>query len=309
MFLIIIIIAICSLQCSVFHRMQTVPAVEHNFPADENSITFIGHSTALINVNGTNILTDPNFNNWVSIIHRSREAGMKIENLPPIDAILISHPHYDHLDKWTLEQLSKEIPIVISKGNGERLSELGFTNVVEMNPWDSLKIKNTKIIAVPAQHSGSRNSPWADFPKALGYIVQGDKAVFFAGDTGISEEFYNIGKRYSIDVALLPIGAYSPRWFMKDHHMGPEDALEAMRMLNAKEMIPIHWGSFRMAFDGVDEPKEVLLTLINNNGMRYKVHVLNNGEKFLFHKNGNDKLNSSTVHNSLKLRRFLRLYF
>ncbi len=99
MLLIIIAIAFSSLQCSILHNVQTVPAVEHKFPADKNSITFIGHSTTLIHMNGVNILTDPNFNSWSSILHRSRDAGMKIENLPPIDAILISHPHYDHLDK------------------------------------------------------------------------------------------------------------------------------------------------------------------------------------------------------------------
>lgn len=295
MFLIIIVITIVSLRCSVFHPMKTVPAVEHQFPAEENSIMFIGHSTALIHLNGVNILTDPNFNNWVSIMHRSREAGMKIENLPPIDAILISHPHYDHLDKWTLEQLSKEIPIVISKGNGERLSELGFTNVLELNPWDSLKIKNTKIIAVPAKHSGSRNSPWGDYPKALGYIIQGEKTVYFAGDTGIFEEMKDIGNYAKIDVALLPIGAYSPRWFMKDHHMDPEDALKAMRILMAKEMIPIHWGSFRMALDGVDEPKKDLISIIGYNDMKDKVHVLNNGEKFKFMKEQKNESNQQNI--------------
>ncbi len=284
MFLIIIIIAICSLQCSVFQRMQTVQTIKHEFSVDENSITYIGHATTLIQLKDINVLTDPNFNDWVSIVHRSREAGMKIENLPQIDAILISHPHYDHLDKWTLEQLSKEIPIVISKGNGERLRELGFTNVLELNPWDSLKVKNTKIIAVPAQHSGSRNSPWADFPKALGYIVQGDKTVYFAGDTGIFEEMKDIGNYVRIDVALLPIGAFRPRWFMKDHHMGPEDALEAMRMLNVKEMIPIHWGSFVMALDGLDEPKEVLSELIKKDSLREKIHILENGMKYYFKK-------------------------
>lgn len=264
--------------------MQTVPAVGHEFSVDENSITYIGHATTLIRLKDVNILTDPNFNDWVSIIHRLRDAGMKIENLPPIDVILISHPHYDHFDKWTLEQLSKEIPIVISKGNGERLRELGFTNVLELNPWDSLKIKDTKIIAVPAQHSGSRNSPWADSPKALGYIIQGEKTIYFAGDTGLFEEMKDIGNRAGIDVALLPIGAFRPRWFMKDHHMSPEDALEAMSMLNAKEMIPIHWGSFRMGCDGLDEPKEVLLTLAESDSLRERIHILRNGMKYYFKK-------------------------
>jgi len=207
---------------------------------------------------------------------------MQIKNLPPIDAILVSHPHYDHLDKWTLEQFSKDIPIVISKGNGELLSEWGLTNIYELNPWDTLKIKGVKITAVPAQHSGSRNSPWADSPKALGYIVQGEKTIYFVGDTGLFDGFKEIGNRFQIDVALLPIGAYRPRWFMKDHHLSPNDAINAMEMLEAKNMIPIHWGSFKMAFDGVDEPKEELLKLIEKNNLNGKVHLLENGEKFSF---------------------------
>ncbi len=183
-----------------------------------------------------------------------------------------------------MEQMSKEIPIVISKGNGERLRDLGFTNVVELNPWDILKIKGEKITAVPAQHSGSRNSPWADSPKALGYIIQSEKTIYFAGDTGMFAEMKDIGNYAKIDVALLPIGAFHPRWFMQDHHMGPEDVLPVMSMIGAKEMIPIHWGSFRMAFDGLDEPKKDLISIIHNHGMRDKVHILNNGEKFIFSK-------------------------
>ncbi|MBU4353069.1 MAG: MBL fold metallo-hydrolase [Nanoarchaeota archaeon] len=275
-------ITISTFGCSVFHNIRTASAVENKFPAGENSIIFVGHSTTLIHLSDVNILTDPNFNSWSSILYRSREAGMQIKNLPPIDAILVSHPHYDHLDKWTLEQFSKDIPIVISKGNGELLSEWGLTNIYELNPWDTLKIKGVKITAVPAQHSGSRNSPWADSPKALGYIVQGEKTIYFVGDTGLFDGFKEIGNRFQIDVALLPIGAYRPRWFMKDHHLSPNDAINAMEMLEAKNMIPIHWGSFKMAFDGVDEPKEELLKLIEKNNLNGKVHLLENGEKFSF---------------------------
>lgn len=266
--------------CAFSYKTQPVPADELVFAPGEYSITFIGHATLLIHLNDVNILTDPNFNNWSTILRRSREAGMKIQNLPPIDAILISHPHYDHLDKSTLEQLPKDIPIAISKGNGKLLSAWGFKNVKELNPWDTLAIKDAAIIAVPAKHSGSRNSPWINPLKALGYIVQREKTIYFAGDTGLSEEFRKIGKSVRIDIALLPIGAYRPRWFMRNHHMGPEDALEAMTLLSTSEMIPIHWGSFRMALDGLDESKKVLLDLIRGSRFEEKIHVLENGEKY-----------------------------
>ncbi len=281
-FLISAAIIVSFLGCAVFYSTKTVPAIEHQFPADENSITFIGHSTTLIHLNDLNILTDPNFNNWCFIIKRSKEAGIRIKDLPRIDVILISHPHRDHLDKWTIEQFPKNIPVFISKENGKYLREWGFTNIYEVDVWETRIIKGIKITAAPAQHSGARNSPWAEFPKALGYIIQGEVTVYFAGDTGLFEGFKEIGNHSQIDMALLPIGAYRPRWLMKDHHMNPEDAINAMAMLGAKGMIPIHWGSFKMALDGVDKPKEALLELIENSSLKERIHILENGEKYCF---------------------------
>ncbi len=253
-----------------------------SFKDNESSVTFIGHGTALIHLNNTNILTDPNFNDWIIIFHRITEAGLKIENLPKIDAIVISHTHRDHLDKWSVEQFPKDTPVLISKGNGNILSEWGFSDVRELDVWEITDIKGVKITAAPAKHSGARNSAFADFPKALGYILQSEKTVYFAGDTGLFDGLKEIGNYSQIDVALLPVGAYRPRWFMKNHHMSPDDALQAMVMLGAKEMIPIHWGSFRMAYDGIDEPRDVLLEQVENSSLKERIHVLENGEKYLF---------------------------
>ncbi|VVB60931.1 L-ascorbate-6-phosphate lactonase UlaG [uncultured archaeon] len=256
---------------------SAVPSFENN----ENSVIFVGHGTALIHMNNTNILTDPNFDDWIIMFHRIREAGLKIETLPKIDAVLISHAHRDHLDKWSMEQFPKGTPVLISKGNGDILRDRGFTDVRELDIWNETTIKGIKITATPAKHSGARNSATADYPLALSYVIEGNRTVYFAGDTGLSNSFEEIGNKYKIDVALLPIGAYKPRWFMKSHHMSPEDALDAMEMLGAKEMVPIHWGSFRMALDSTDEPKEVLLKLIENSSMKEKVHILENGEKYI----------------------------
>lgn len=276
------ILAIVTL--STFPRTQSVPgsSTAPAFEKGENSITFIGHSTALIHLNGTNILTDPNFNNWVVIVHRGREPGIKIENLPEIGAVLISHAHRDHLDRWTMEQLPKDIPVLISEGNGDILRDWGFTDVREMKVWNKTDINGVKITAAPAKHSGARNSAFADFPRALSYIIQGDKTIYFAGDTGLFDGLKEIRNYSQIDAALLPVGAYRPRWFMKSHHMSPDDAVQAMELLGAKEMIPIHWGSFRMAYDGIDEPKDVLLELVENGSLKERTHVLENGEKYLF---------------------------
>lgn len=265
-------------------RTPTAPA-DHGTPTfkeGENSVVFIGHATALVHINGTNVLTDPNFNDWSTILHRSRLPGLKPEELPDLDAIVISHSHRDHMDGWTLKQLPKDIPILASKGNAEYLHELGFRDVRELETWETATIKGVRITATPAKHSGARNSAWADLPKAFGYLIEGDKTVYFAGDTGFFDGFKEIGNRSKIDLALLPIGAYRPRWVMKRHHMSPEDATSAMDLLGAKDMVPIHWGSFRMALDGVYEPKEVLMRLLGNGSLKEKVHILENGQSYTF---------------------------
>ncbi len=252
------------------------------FKDGEDSITFIGHATTLIRINGTNLLTDPNFNDRIIVFSRSRAAGAKIADLPQIDAILISHTHRDHYDEWSLKQFSREIPVLTSKGNGKYPLELGFKNVQEIDPWENTTIKGVKITATPAKHSGNRNSPFADYPKALGFLAEGDRTVYFTGDTGFFDGFKEIGQKAKIDIALLSIGAYKPRWFMKGRHMNPEDALQAMELLNAKEMIPVHWGSFRMAIDGVDEPKDALLKLAESRNVTEKIRILENGEQYIF---------------------------
>lgn len=278
----VLILALMTL--SGYFNKQTVSksASTPLFQENENSIIFIGHATTLIHLNNLNILTDPNFNDWATVIPRSREAGVQIQLLPKVDVILISHAHRDHLDEWTLKQLPKNTTVLISKGNGEYLRKWGFKNVLELDIWEKTVIKGVKITAAPAKHSGARNSAFADYPRALSYVIQGEKTVYFAGDTGLFDGFKEIGNYSQIDVALLPVGAYRPRWFMESHHMSPDDAVLAMAMLGSTEMIPIHWGSFRMALDGVEEPKDVLLGQSGNSSLKERIHVLENGGKYVF---------------------------
>ncbi len=259
-----------------------VPHAAPVFEEGEHAVIFIGHATTLIHLNGVTILTDPNLNDHVTLLPRSRAAGLGLDALPPLDAVVISHAHRDHLDLWTLRRLPKDLVIVIAKGNGRYLRDLGFTRVHEVDAGQATQIRGVDIIAVPAAHSGARNSPSATWPKALSYVVRGEKTVYFAGDTGLSPAFSEIGRTYPIDVALLPIGAYRPRWYMKNHHLSPTDALEAFRMLRANHMIPIHWGSFRMALDTVDEPAEALLRSLEGESCKNRVHLLANGERFRF---------------------------
>ena len=267
-------------------RMTTfplsLPRAAPTFAAGEDAVIFIGHATALIHLDGVTLLTDPNLNTRVMFLPRSRAAGLGLEALPPLDAVLISHAHRDHLDRWTLRQLPKTLPVLIAKGNGRYLRELGFTDVREVEAGRAIRVGTVDIIAVPVAHSGARNSASAAWPLALSYLLYGKKTVYFAGDTGLSPVFAEVGRAYRIDVALLPIGAYRPRWYMKDHHLSPADALEAFRRLRARRLIPIHWGSFRMALDAVDEPREVLLQLLDHDPLKAAVQVLPNGGRYRF---------------------------
>lgn len=278
-----------ALLCVYFAGIATItmeqvpmPPAAPVFHEGERAVVFVGHATTLIRMDGLTLLTDPNLNARVTIMGRSRAPGLTPDRLPPIDLVLISHAHRDHLDPWTLRNLSKGTTILISKGNGSHLRDLGFTDVHEVEPWETTTVRKMGITAVPAKHSGARNSPSASWPKALGFVVSGSKTVYFAGDTGLSDAFREIGRKFQIDVALLPIGAYRPYWFMKGHHLDPADAVEAFRMLGARHMIPIHWGSFRMALEPVDEPAAALRRIVDSGPIGDRVHVLGNGEHFRF---------------------------
>ncbi len=268
-----------------FQKMQTIINKEETFPPYENSVSYIGHSTVLIHLNDLNIITDPIYSASFGIIgKRHIEPGIDFEKLPPIDAIVISHEHLDHLDKSTLKRFPKNIPVIISKGLGDKIQELGFADVRELSWWDSTRVKQATIIAVPAKHILSKPS---------GYIIKhNNKIIFFAGDTGLSDHFRIIGNKYSIDIALLPIGDYYPRlWFIpgfkkmtRQRHMAPGDIPDANRMLNSKTIIPIHWGTFKISGTSLNEPIEWLNEIIEKYKLQNKIKILNHGEKYLFGK-------------------------
>lgn len=171
-----------------------------------NRIVYIGHATVLIQLDNLNIITDPMFSGHIGYFARRYvESGIKFENLPPIDAILISHEHPDHLDKPSLKRFPKETAVIVSKGLGERIRKMEFKDVRDLGWWKSTKIKETTITATPAKHI---------FSKSSGYVIEGSRNIFFTGDTGLFDGFKEIGQRFKIDMALLPIGDYHPRlWF------------------------------------------------------------------------------------------------
>lgn len=223
-----------------------------------SSITWIGHCTFLIQVNGLNILTDPIWTKDLKIYRRLTEPGLNIEDLPPIDIVLISHGHYDHLDFSTLRKLPTTIQYLVPVGLKKLFHQKGFDRVQEFDWWEHTVYDNISFHFVPAQHWTRRTlfdlnqSHWG------GWIIQDDESkdsIYFSGDSGYFRGFKEIGERFSIQYALLPIGAYEPEWFMKAVHMSPEDSVQAFIDCKAKHFIPMHYGSYPLT---TETPYEAL---------------------------------------------------
>ena len=226
-------------------------------------VTCVGQSTVLIQVAGCNILTDPIWSDRASPVpfagpKRARPPGIAFDELPRIDLVLLSHNHYDHLDIPTLKRLHRRSAprIVTGLGNGRVLARHGLGPAVELDWWDCCTpAAGVDVTYLPAQHWSSRTG--RDRRRALwgGHAVQaGGACVYFAGDSGYGPHFAAIGQALRPDVALLPIGAYEPRWFMKDQHMDPFDAVAAHRDLDAGLSLAIHWGTFQLTDEGIDAP-------------------------------------------------------
>ncbi len=235
--------------------------------------TFINHSTVLVQIDGLNILTDPVWSERVSPIsfigpRRYHPPALAIEELPPIDAVVISHNHYDHMDLATLKKLEQHSrPLfIVGLGNQELLEQEKLTRVVELDWWQELSLTpSVSVVGTPAQHWSTRTQLDRNKTLWLGYLIKSDQhRVFFAGDTGMGPHFEQIRARYgAIDLSLLPIGAYLPRWFMKDNHLSPDDALQAHHLLDSKQSMAIHFGTFNLGDDGQFSGAERLKNLLS----------------------------------------------
>lgn len=229
----------------------------------ELRITLVNHATVLIQTDDVNILTDPVWSDRASPVQfagprRFRDTGIRFADLPAIDVVLISHNHYDHLDRETVERLvqAHDPEFIVPLGNGHYLEKAGANRIVELDWWQRHTAGGLDIDAVPAQH-WSRRSLF-DTNRALwGGFVIGSAAgpVYFAGDTGMGPHFNEITARYGAPrLALLPIGTYLPRWFMAPQHIDPPQAVAAHLLLGAKQSMAIHFGTFRLGDDGQDQP-------------------------------------------------------
>lgn len=234
-------------------------------------ISFVGHATFLIQIAGHNILTDPIWSQRASPVpfagpRRYNPPGIPFDRLPRIDTVLISHNHYDHLDLPTLVHLwERDRPrIVVPLGNDTIIRTHDPNLAVTALDWGNriALAPDLQVFVEPAHHWSARatndrnHALWASF-----VLRGGDRSVYFAGDTGFGggRHFQAIAGRHpGLDIALLPIGAYEPRWFMAPYHMNPEDAVHAFRILKARSALGFHWGTFRLTDEGVDQPPQDL---------------------------------------------------
>lgn len=256
------------------------------------SYTFINHATVLIQTSDFNILTDPIFSkraspfSWVGP-KRHRDPGLSKESLPKIDIVLISHNHYDHMDLESLIYLNKEhAPIfLVGLGNKEFLESYSISNVVELDWWEQYILSPIKIYFTPARHFSSRGL--LDRMKTLwgSYVIQTtDYKIYFSGDTGYGGHFKLINQKFgSMDLSFIPIGAYEPRWFMRDVHLNPEESVLAHKDLESKYSVAIHFGTFQLSDEGVDDPKIDLIKVLAKYSIdRNKFVVPNFGETISF---------------------------
>jgi L-ascorbate metabolism protein UlaG (beta-lactamase superfamily) len=207
------------------------------------------------------VLTDPIFSPRVGPSKRLTAPGVKLEQLPKIDIVTVSHSHFDHLDMPTLQRIGKDPLYIVPKDVGEILKAGGLDRVIELGWWETHREGDLAITLVPAQHWSMR-MPW-DRNKRLwgGFVYESSEGTsYHAGDTAFKEEvFASIGERFpKIDWAMLPIGAYDPPWFMQPQHMGPEEAGRAWEILGAKNLCAMHWGTFKLTDEPLTEPPERL---------------------------------------------------
>ncbi len=246
-------------------------------PADTGlRATWLGHSTVLLELDGRRVLTDPVFGARVSPIgligpRRFHPVPATLEELPPLDLVLLSHDHLDHLCRPTMKALARSrVPIVTALGVGAHLERYGFTpdRITELDWHESAEVGGLRLTATPAQHFSGRSLGDRNATLWASWVIQSERRkVFFSGDTGLTPEFEATGKAHGpFDLVMLEIGAYHPSW--GTIHLGPENALEAFRMLGGGTLLPVHWGTFSLGFHAWNDPGETLVELAAQRGAR-----------------------------------------
>jgi L-ascorbate metabolism protein UlaG (beta-lactamase superfamily) len=240
--------------------VPVVPPDESLLAAPVPSLTWVGHATWLVRLAGRTLVTDPNWSTSLGPgITRNVPPGVPLERARP-DIVLISHNHRDHLDAPTIDRLGPTPTYIVPAGLGAFFRRRGCAKVIELDWWADAVVDGVRVTFVPSQHWSQRGI--ADRNDTLwgGFVASaGGKSVYFAGDTAYFGGFRAIGERFpGIDAALLPIGAYDPEWFMRVQHMHPDDALRAFLDLGARLFCAMHWGTFKLTDEPLDEPPILL---------------------------------------------------
>lgn len=260
----------------------------------QTAITFIGHSSFLIQTAGCGLLIDPVFATRLILLRRQRRPGVRIRDLPRIDAVLITHAHMDHLNRPSLRAIAREMrrrglpapEVIVPTGVEDLVRGLGFCRIRSLQTWESLEIASSRhpaieVTATPARHWGARL--FRDTHRGYGgYVIRSadGPAIYHSGDTAYFAGFSEIARRHRPDIALLPIGAYSPDSY-RAVHTSPEEALRAFLDLGASAMIPMHYNSFRLGREPMEEPLPRLLRAAERAGVTDRIHPLVEGESWL----------------------------
>jgi N-acyl-phosphatidylethanolamine-hydrolysing phospholipase D len=251
-------------------------------------ITWIGHSTLLVQLQGVSVLTDPQWSSRASPVafggpRRLTRPGVAFEDLPPIHVVLISHNHYDHLDVATVRRVAQvhHPRFLVPLGLKAWFGELGITDVDELDWWQTRTLQSLTFTSVPARHFSGRGPRDRNRTLWSGWTISGGgRRLYFAGDTAYFAGFTEIGRRLGpFDIAALPIGAYVPAAIMKSAHTTPEEALQALDDVGARAMVPIHWGTFDLADEPIEEPPQRLEAEARRRGLGpERVWLLRHGE-------------------------------
>ncbi|HEI8864596.1 MBL fold metallo-hydrolase [Serratia sp. AKBS12] len=245
---------------------------------EQDCIWWLGHASILLRLGGRYVLIDPVLSPRASPLSfygpkRRTPPPLTVRQLPAVDVVLISHNHYDHLDRRTVRQLARRFPqatFIVPLGLKDWFRRYRFARVEELDWWDSLSVGEMTFHATPARHWSMR-SLW-DRNRSLwcGWVIHHPSLRFyFSGDSGYSERLAEIGDRLGpFEVAALPIGAYAPRWFMQEQHMDPQQSVKLYQQLKQPRVIPIHWGVFELADESLDDPPRQLALALSDAGLR-----------------------------------------
>lgn len=252
-------------------------------------LTFIGHSSFFAQIGGQNVLLDPNFAPWLFLLKRLRKPGLRVRDLPPIDVVLVTHAHFDHLHRpslrtivqHTLQLRGKAPTLVVPHHLFDLVSDLRFHEIVELEWWNSFRHSGLTVTHVPSRHWGAR--VLKDSHRGYGgYVLRSGKhSLYHAGDTAYFSGFREIGQRLAPELALLPIGAYQPETF-RNVHTNPADATRAFLDLKSRWMVPMHYGTFQLSHEPMDEPLQLLEKEAKANGVADRVVVLEEGRTKIF---------------------------